>query len=148
MSPGGVSYSVSAQNPMTTSAWFSSALDVESRLVAKDYAKSYVGRETKDGIVVNHLQIWEQANGATSATRAAVQGLTLEDIYLDEMTHMPVLVAFNLHLGSGGLSNVPVQIHFSNYQRVQKCPVAYHIQVYMNSGLLWDIQLSSASVNY
>jgi len=31
----------------------------------------------------------------------------------------------------------PVQIHFSNYRRVQNCPVAYHIQVYMNGALFW-----------
>ena len=146
--PNGVSYAVGAQNPMTTSAWFFPALDIASRLVARDYAKSYVSRETKDGVVVNHLQVWEQANGATTDARTSVRGLTLEDIYVDEMTHMPVLVAFNLHLGNGGLSNVPVQIHFSNYRRVQNCPVANHIQVYMNGALFWDIQLSSASLNY
>ena len=145
--PGGVSYTVSAQNPMTISAWFFPALAVAPRLVARDYAKSYAGRETQDGIVVNHLQTWEQANGATADARAAVKRLLVEDIYLDEMSHMPVLVAFNLHLGNGSRPSVPAQIHFSDYRRVQGCPVAHHIQVYMNGALFWDIQLSSVSLN-
>jgi len=133
---------------MTTSTWFFPALDIASRLVARDYAKSYVGRETKDNALVNHLQAWEQANGAAANARTAAKSLTLEDIYLDEMSHMPVLVAFNLHLNNAGLLNVPVLIHFSDYRQVQNCPVAHHIRVYMNSVLVWDLQVSSASLNY
>jgi len=144
--PGGVSYALSTQNPMTTSAWFLTTFSVASRLVARDYANSYVDRETQNGVLVRHVQVWEQANGSTPDVAAAVKSLTLEDIYLDEMSHLPVLVAFNLHLGSGSLSNVPVQVYFSNYHQVQNCPVAYHIQVYMNGSPFWDLQVSSASL--
>src|SRR5579859_3259220 len=122
--PSDMSYTLSAQNAMTTSAWFLTIFSVASRLVPRDYANSYMDKETLNGVPVRHLQVWQQANGATPDVQAAVKSLTLEDIYLDEMSHLPVLVAFNLHLGSGSLSNVPVQVYFSNYQRVQNCPVA------------------------
>ena len=146
--PGGVSYALSTQNPTPTSAWFLAAISIASRLVARDYAKAYVGRETKNGALVNHLQIWRQANGATSDVAAAVKSLTLEDVYLDDVSHLPVLVAFNLHPDSGSSSSVPVEVYFSNYQEVQNCPVAYHIQVYMSGSPFWDLQVSSASLTY
>lgn len=144
---GGV-YTVDAQNPMTTSAWFFPALSVESMLVARDFAKSYVGRETKDGRVVNHLQIWHQANRGTPTAIATVKQATVEDVYVDELTHMPVLVTFNLHTNLRSLASIPVQIHFSDYRLVQNCPIAYHIQVYMLGAPFWDIRVSSASLNY
>jgi len=53
---------------------------------------------------------------------------------------MPVLGAFNLHLGNGGLSNVPVQFTFRTIGG-SELPVCVHIQVYMNGALFWDIQL-------
>jgi hypothetical protein len=146
--PGDVSYTLSAQSPMTTSAWFLAAFSVAARLVPRDYANSYMDSETQNGVLVHHLQVWQQANGATPEVSASVKSLTLEDIYLDQMSHLPVLVAFNLHLGTGSLSNVPVQVYFSNYQQIQNCTVAYHIQVYMNSSLFWDLQVSSATFSH
>jgi hypothetical protein len=146
--PGGVSYTLSTQNPMTTSAWFLTAFSVASRSVPRDYANSYMDSETQNGVLVHHLQVWQQASGATPDVSASIKSLTLEDIYLDQMSHLPVLVAFNLHLGTGPLSNVPMQVYFSNYQKTQTCTVAYHIQVYMNGSLIWDLQVSSASFSH
>ena len=62
------------------------------------------------------------------------------------MSHLPVLVAFNVRLDNGSI--VPVQIHFSDYRTVQDCPVAYHIQVSMSGAPFWDLQVSSATLTY
>jgi len=63
------------------------ALDIASRLVARDYAKSYVSRETKDGVVVTSSGLG-QANGATTE-REHLSGAHAGDIYVDEIDHMP-----------------------------------------------------------
>lgn len=146
--PGGVSYPISAQNPMNTSAWFFSELNIAARLVAKNYAKVYVGRETKDGHTVNHLQLWEQANGATSTAAAAVKALSLEDVYVDEMSHLPIAVAFSLHVAGANPSNIPVEVHLSNYQSVQNCSVAHSIQVDMLGLPFWGVQFSSVALSF
>ena len=146
--PGGVTYPVNSQNPMNISAWFFPALDIDSRLVAKEYAKTYVGRETKDGHTVNHIQMWEQANGATATAASGVKAVSLEDIYVDEMSHLPVVVAFSLHLAGGPSPTVPVEIHFSDYQTVQNCPVARNIQVDVLGVPFWSIQFSSVTLSF
>lgn len=146
--PGGTLYALSSGSSMTPSAWFMTVFTLASRLVGQNYGSSYADRETQSGTPVHHLQVWQQPNAATGIAAATLKSLTTEDIYINQATHLPVLVGFNLHLGAGALASVPVQVSFSNYQVVQNCPVPRHIQVYMNGSLAWDLQVTSAVLNY
>jgi len=146
IAPGGVVYAVGPQNPMTASAWFFPALTLAPRLAAQYYGKSYVGKESRNGVAVSHLQVWRQSNEGTVATAATVRQLSLEDVYLDWTSHLPVAITFSLHSIGGVAGDTPVEVDFSDYQMVQGSPVPYHIRVYMAGALFWDIQVSSVSI--
>jgi len=145
--PGGTSYTVNAQNPMTASAWFFPVFALSARLPARTYGKSYVAQETKDGVAAYHLTVWQQANGASADVATAVQVSTLENMYLQSSSRILVAVAFKLHPAStSSTTDVPVEIHYSNFKISQGVSIAYHIQVFMNNAVVWDIQISSVSL--
>jgi hypothetical protein len=44
-------------------------------------------------------------------------------------------------------TRAPVEMRFSDYQRVQGVSVAFHIQAFIQGRQIYDIQLSSATLN-
>jgi hypothetical protein len=119
--------------------WFFPANAMAPALAASGFVSSYVGLETKLSTAVEHVQLVQPSSGPIAYPISA------QDIYLS-LSHLPVAIDFNLP-NSLGVLNIPVEIRYSDYQHVQSRQVPYHIQVYKQGVLLWDIQLSSDAIN-
>lgn len=145
--PAGVFYTFGSPDLLTAPAWFYPAFVLAPGLASPRFGSSYVGWELKDGVAVVHLKIWRQLSGVSPAQAATTQLLSTHDIYLDVFSLLPVAIAFNLYPNGAAAPGVPVEIHFSDYRRIQARQVAYHIQAYVQGVLLWDIQLSSDEIN-
>jgi hypothetical protein len=142
INPNGTSGLYAFQNCQTDAAWFFPAL---GSLAAPSVVLSYVGQETRNNKIVQHIQSYfYQANPPPGIP---TQQLSTMDFYLDATTYLPVAVGFNAHPDNGSGANLPTEVDFSNYQSVSGVLVPMRIQRYLQGNLLVDITVSNASFN-
>lgn len=142
----GTWHAMVTHNLYSDPTWFFPSFLINRVLSSSSYAISPMDPETQNGVAVEHVQIYQQP-GFTSQAAPTIQSLSGIDIYLNASTLLPVSISFNTHADNNALVNVPIQIDFSNYQTVQGISVPYHIQKYINNGLVLDLTVSSVQVN-
>jgi hypothetical protein len=153
----GATHQVPAQDLVAAHpAWFFPTLILISGLGSPDYISSNLGIETRHGISVEHIAVWQRPIDSLPASSAAyVQQQTQYDIYLDPSTSHPLAMTFTRQFDSTSSSQflAPAQtssagvleeVRYSNYQQVQGVPIAFHLQVLFQGALYSDIQISSA----
>ncbi len=148
--PDGVLHGMANHNAMTDAAWFFPAATLTRILSSQSYVFSYVGPETLNGRSVTHVQVSQPLPASAKApqrTATLMQHLSQMDLYLDPATLLPVGLAFNVHPDNNALIDIPIEILFSGYQTVNGVQVPFQVQRYLNSGLVLDLQFSSASLN-
>jgi hypothetical protein len=130
-----------------------------SALGSPDYASSDLGLETRNGISVEHIAVWQMPiNTLPASSVAYVKQQSQYDIYLDPSTWLPVAMTFsrqfdpaspNQFLAPAQTSTADVleEVRYSNYQQVQGVPIAFHLQVLFQGTLFSDIQISSANLS-
>lgn len=145
--PDGVSHDISIHNLLTEPAWFFPTFLVLRGLSPSGYAVAHVGHETRDGEAVEHLTISQASVPQLPPTLAH---LAQTDLFLDATTLLPVALAFNIHPDDNALLDIPIEIRFSDYRPingVQGVQVPFHIQKFLNNGLVLDLQLENATFN-
>jgi hypothetical protein len=137
-------------------AWFYPSFILMSGLGSPDYVSSDLGVETRNGISVEHIAVWQRPISSLPAPSAAyVQQQTQCDIYLDPSNWLPVAMTFTRQFNSASPNQflapsqssgagVLEEVRYSNYQQVQGIPIAFHVQVLFQGVLYSDIQISTA----
>ena len=137
-------------------AWFYPSFILMSGLGSPGYISSDLGVETRNGISVEHIAVWQRPISSLPASSVAyVQQQTQYDIYVDPSTWLPVAMTFTRQFNSASPNQflapsqssgtgVLEEVRYSNYQQVQGIPVAFHVQVFFQGALFSDIQISSA----
>ncbi len=144
--PDGVAHAIAFHNLLTEPAWFFPIFAVSNGFSCSTCVITYVGAETWNGLAVQHLSISQQA-ATSSGTGISIQHLSQIDLYLDASTFLPLAFDFNVHPDDNALLDIPVEIRFSNYQAVNGVQVPFHVQKFLNNGLILDLQFQSAVLN-
>ncbi len=149
-------------------AWFCPTL-VMAATAPATYVTGYVGQETLNSSLVQHVSIWPQANQDLLTNSFQVPGqqvltgpgpsypihLGQEDLYVDTSSILPQAIVLRTRgykwTANGPDPTQPVsseeRVEFSNYQQVQGRFVALHIQVVLATVPILNIQLSSVTFN-
>ncbi len=147
ITPDGVTRAMVAQNTFTDAAWFFPALSVLSELSNPQLSVTYVGQEIRNGASVEHLRFSLQDQASDASASDLLTKLSTTDLYLDAASALPVAIAFDVHPDNDALSNIPVEIDFSNYQAVNGIVVPLHIQKLLNGTLFLDVTIQTVKVN-
>jgi hypothetical protein len=142
----GVSHAIAQHNLLTEPAWFYPAFVLARGLSSSGYVTTYVGHETWNSTTVEHLAIYLQPSTSLGMTEI-IQHLSRQDIYLDSSSLLPVAMTFNVHPDDNAGLDIPVQICFSDYRAVNGAQVPFHVQKYLNNGLVLDLQFQSVNLN-
>jgi len=134
-------------NCWTDAAWFYPALSSLNTTLHPNIVLSYVGAENRNGVPVQHIQAFFQLKNATARTVPLARNASATDIYLDSSTLYPIAVTFNAHPDDDALTNIPVEIDFSNYQLASGVPVPFRIQRYLQGSLSLDLVVTKADFN-
>ena len=109
---------------------------------------TYVGQETRNGQAVQHVSVYQPASSDLDSGAAALwQHLTQIDLYLDATTSLPAALVFNAHPDNSTVTDIPIEIDFSNYQTVSGVELPFHVQKFLNNNLLLDLQLQTVNLN-
>jgi len=145
--PDGVSHAVAFHNVLPGSAWFFPAFTISLGLSASGYVTTYVGPETHNGQAVQHISLHQSAPFPNPPRGATFEHLTQIDLFLDSTTLLPSAICFNTHPDNNELLDIPIEIRFSDYRPVSAAQVPFHIQRYLNNGLILDFQADSVTFN-
>ena len=107
----------------------------------------YIGQETRNGVKVQHIQSYSTQSLQLPHPMPSVQQLSTMDFYLDADTLLPSAIVFNSHPDNDPVTNIPVEIRFSNYQPFGGVMVPLHIQRYWQGTLAVDLVISNATFN-
>jgi hypothetical protein len=142
----GVSHAIADHNLLLIDpTWFFPFFPISCGL-ATGYTATYVGQETIDSVAVQHLSITQQPFDS-SDTSALLQHLSQVDLYLDSSTLLPVALAFNIHSDDNTLLDIPIEVRFADYRSVNGAQVPFHVQRFLNNGLILDLQLQTVTFN-
>ncbi len=145
--PDGISHPISNHNLMTDSAWFFPALTISRLVTLQTNVVSYVGQETKDGLLLNHLTAFQQFSGLPTKAVSQQQHLSQMEIFLDPSTFLPVALAFNIHPDNDASLDIPAEVRFSDYRPVNGIQIPFHVQKYLNNTLILDLQFQTSVLN-
>ncbi|PYU30180.1 MAG: hypothetical protein DMG28_19510 [Acidobacteria bacterium] len=68
-------------------------------------------------------------------------------MYLDSASLLPVAITFNLHPDVDAGTDIAGEVRFSDYRLVSGIRVPFHVQEFLNGGLVLDILISNVTVN-
>ena len=142
-SQSGASGKFAFHNCQTDAVWFFPATG--SLTAGPNVVLSYIGQENRNGQEVQHLQSYVYQPNPTPGTSS--QQLSTMDFYLDATTLLPSAVTFNAHPDNDAMTNLLIEVDFSNYQNVNGVMVPMHIQRFWQGNLSVDMTVTSSSFN-
>jgi hypothetical protein len=145
--PTGAVHQMANHNLWTPSAWFFPAFTGAQFLSNSAYVLTYVGQEIREGATVAHLRASIPPTGTPDATTLLIQNLTQTEIYLDSSTSLPVAITFNTHPDKDAGLNIPAEVRFSDFRSQNGAQVPFHVQEYVQYGLVLDLQIQTVTLN-
>jgi hypothetical protein len=140
-------HAVASHNLYTDSSWFFPAFVVGRMLASQDFVVSHVGQESRNGQSLIHVATSRRFPDPSPRVAALLQHLSRMEVYLDSATLLPVALAFNTHPDNDAGRDIPVEIRFSDYRLESGIRVPFHVQKFVNNGLVLDLQFESAAFN-
>ncbi len=145
--PDRVSHAMSYHNLLTEPAWFFPAFAIARRLSSSGYVATYVGHETHEGQAVEHVSVSQTSSSRSASGALLLQHLSQIDFFLDSATLLPSAIAFNIHPDNNAALDIPNEVRFSDYRPVTSAQVPFHVQKYLNNGLVLDFQAETVTLN-
>jgi hypothetical protein len=94
-----------------------------------------------------HIYSQFQVGNQKPAVSSEVQSLSSALYDLDPASHLPTALHFLTHPDDNLLTNIPIDVLFSDYRVVSGVQVPFRIQRFLNGTLQLDITISSVSIN-
>jgi hypothetical protein len=132
-------------NLYTSSSWFCPVIALSQLVSSSNLNIQFIGEEQKNGATLEHFTS-TQLQTNTGAAYTLATHLSQMDIYLNPQTQMPVVFDFTIHPDSDAGTDIPVEIQFSNYTKVNGVWIPFTVQKYINSALVLTLQVQSASI--
>jgi hypothetical protein len=143
----GVLHPLSTSNILVDSAWFAPALMLRKLAESPDTVASASNPETHGGIASQHLSVSSHFPQAPKSVSSLMQLHSRMEIYFDASSLLPNALEFNAHPDKDASRDIPVEIKYSDFRAVQGITTPFHIQQYMNGGLILDLEILTVDVN-
>ena len=147
VNPNGTSGAYAWHNCETDAVWFFPVLSSLANFANSSFVFSYVGQETWNGATAQHVRVYKVAPGSTSPIASLAQTLSTMDFYLDPTSSLPLAIDFNAHPDNDTITNLRVEVRFTNYQAVNGVQMPFHTQQWINGVLALDLAVTNATLN-
>lgn len=139
----GVAKTAAPENCWRGTVWFLPQIVLQPGTGWADNAVSATAVPT--GTTVLHY-FRKPAGEMSPETAQVIARLSQFDLTLDVNGNATVL-SFNAHPDDNSSIDIPTEIHFADYRVVNGASVPFHIQKFINGGLVLDIQVSDVQIN-
>ncbi|HEV3481438.1 MAG TPA: hypothetical protein VGR97_03830 [Candidatus Acidoferrales bacterium] len=110
-----------------------------------DASLQYVGQETVDDAVTQHIRFWNTF--ASKPHLLPLAPFSLHDVWIDTSTGLPVKISFTQQAAAGRAFKTLVELNFSNYQQTSGFAYPYTIKKSLNGTPWLTISIQSVSFN-
>lgn len=141
----GVSHPMALHNVWTDGAWFFPAFSSVSAASQPNVIAKYIGKETRNGSAVQHLEFFRNADPSLFAND--LPRFSTVDVYLDAASNLPVTLTYYSYADNDANTNIATEIDFSNYQEVGGVGIPFHVQKLFSGNVIVDLQVLQASLN-
>ena len=141
----GAQHAMVQHNLYTSSSWFCPVIALSQLVSSTNLNIQFIGEEQKDDAMLEHFTSTAVQPG-TGAPYTLAAHLSQVDIFLNPQTQMPVFFDFTIHPDNDAGTDIPVEIRFTNYTKVEGVWIPFTIQKYINSTLVLTLQVQSAVV--
>jgi hypothetical protein len=145
--PDRISHAIAYHNLLTEPAWFFPALAIARRLSTSGYVATYVGHETHNSQAVEHVYVSQTSSSRSASGARLLEHLSQVDFFFDSTTLLPSAIAFDIHPDNNASLDITIEVQFSDYRAFKGAQIPFHVQKYLNNGLILDLQFQSASLN-
>jgi hypothetical protein len=145
--PDGTVLSWPLHNCRINASWFFPALSALASTSDPSLIFTYVGPEIRESTSVQHIRVYRYVSGQRPLLTALMQAVSTEDIYLDSASLLPHAFTFNTHPDDDAMTDILIEIDFSNYQNVNGIQVPMRVQKLISGGLALDLVITNAVVN-
>lgn len=130
-------------------SWFFPAFVLGEALNDPSVSISYIGQETHDGIAVEHIRFGRvfAAGGGSTTALTLLEHLTAADVYLGAANSVPVALDFNIHPDNNAAQDIPVEIEYSDYQKMSGILLPARVQKLIDSSPFLDLNFTGAALN-
>jgi hypothetical protein len=144
-SPDGKSGKFAYHNTLTDAVWFFPALSALS--TQQNVILQYIGQETRPEGIVEHIRSYTFDPKWPKPLRNQFADLSKMEFYLDTATSLPVAVSFDSHPNKNANTRVPIEVRFSDYQKIDGVLIPTHVKEYLQGYLLMDITTANVTLN-
>ena len=145
-SADGALHDVAYHNVVAEPLWYSPAILLSQLVADNQFIVTDVGPETRNGQSVEHLSVMKAPTGSSNADQL-LQQLSKFDIYLDSQALLPASIAFTIHPDNDANTNIPIEVRYSGYRSVSGVATPFHLEKFLNNGLVLDLQFQNATLN-
>ena len=145
--PDGSVRAWATHNCWINASWFFPALSFLSATSDPTLVFSYAGLETHRQATVQHLRIFRYLAGQKPAYISLTQRISTVDIYLDATSLLPRAFVSTIHPDDDALTDIAVEILFSNYKAVNGVQTPLRIQRLVQNGLAVDLVVTGVALN-
>jgi hypothetical protein len=149
----GQPHRMASHNTLAPAAWFSPSVMLMA--MGEPFAViSYVGKEKRNGIEVQHLRYHKQFLKPLTTLPSNVQqfvpdisSLSTVDLFLQAKSHLLLAIEFTLHPDNNTHCDIPVEVRYADYRLIDGVLIPFRVQRLILNGLDVDLSLESALVN-
>lgn len=131
--------------------WFLPSISLQSRVMPTGVGVSDIGVGSVSALAkeaCRHLNAQLVFADLPNDLMEQIMKESTTDIGLDPQSLRPKVLSYKLHSDDGSQTVViPVEVHFSNYQKINGVEIPFLIQRYVNGTLQLEIKVDAAQIN-
>lgn len=139
--------SADAMNCWKGEVWFLPALSLQAATLPVSVGVVDYGVDADSSGSFHHLQSQMVVPGLPGKMTAQVMQESTTDIGLDPVSLLPARLSYKVHPDDGAPIQVPIEVRFSNYQKIGGVEVPFLIRRYINGSLQLEVSVQSAEIN-
>lgn len=143
--PNAAFQALAVHNCWTDAAWFFPALT--SLVASPNAAITYLGKETRNGIVVDHLRSQRYVSDQKPRIVTLIAKLSAVEYYLDASSLLPVAMEYKTHPTDDLNTDIAVEVRFADYRSVNGVMIPFRVQTFINGGLALDVSVDNVVLN-
>ncbi len=128
-------------------AWFYPAISLQPASLLSGVGVLDLGDGKVGSGTCRHLQSQLVLAGLYAPLIARLMTDSTTDIGLDSSSFLPTVLRYSVHPDDGSPPLIPIEIHFSNYQRTNGIQVPFLIEKYVNGALQSSITVTSTQID-
>ena len=143
----GVANQGDLMNCLRSTVWFLPSISLQPGTIPTGVGVTDLGTGTVGPGTYRHLQSqMVLANMPNRLLSRSVEASTT-DIGIDPNTLLPSVLCYQVHPDNGAQINIPIEVRYSDYRKVNGAEIPFLIQRYVNGSLQLEIQISSVQVS-